>query len=828
MSMTHVSGESRPQPRKIGMQTAIALLLMLVMFAVSGGVAAAGLALPVALSAYSITSNSVAAFTELPDDLERRDLAQASTIHASDGTLLATFFAQNRLVVPLDEISEHMINAVIAIEDERFFEHNGVDTRSVVRAGLNNLQGGATQGASTITMQYVKNRLIDVAYHDQDPFAMIDARGQTMSRKAREAALAIELERHLTKYEILEGYLNLAQFGRNNIFGVETAAQFFFSKPASALTPVEAATIAGITNGPTAFDPILNPANSQRRRDLVLGNMLRNEFITPAQHAEAVAQNVTDTLNVTPVRPGCQAAGDAAFFCDYVINEIRNSPEFGETEAERISLLNRGGLRIVTTLDLTAQAAAAQQVNAHVPPGNSANLDAAIVSVEPGSGAIRAMAQNATFDPSPNPPAGSTAINFSAGPTHGSSRGFQPGSTIKPLVMAEWLRSEEHNLATRIDAGTRTHQGSAFNARCMPGGFPQWAPNNALNQRFGSVSPATAMYHSINTAFATMATQMDLCDLRDTMWSIGFRPTIVQGTLINDGAPIHNPTVNDIQINPAMVLGTQNTSPLQLAVAYATFASGGIYCDPIAILSVHDREGNSLPVPSANCVGGAIPREVALQVSYTMERSMFTGTGRTAQLAGGRPSAGKTGTNQRSAHTWFIGYTPQLSTAAWVGSHRGEQTNFNITLNGRFIRTLFGSTVAAPMWRDFMNAALVDAPPLALMQPMDDAFLPIDGYEYYCDPYYDPYCFDYEYGYYHAAAPEQPAYQPEPTPTPVPTVPPAEPPAPAPTPTPVPTPDPTPAPTPTPTPDPTPQPDPEPTPDPGDGGGEGGYDGYSS
>jgi membrane peptidoglycan carboxypeptidase len=609
---------------------------------------------------------------------------------------------------------------------------------------------------------------------------MITARQSTMSRKAREAALALEVERNLSKEEILEGYLNLAQFGVNNIFGVETAAQFFFSKPAADLTPVEAATIAGVTNAPSRFDPVRNPAASQTRRDLVLRNMLRNEFITDAEYAEAVAQNVTDTLNVTRVRPGCQAAGDAAFFCDYVINEIRNRPEFGATEADRISLLNRGGLRITTTIDLDMQAAAAAQVNGHVPPQNGANLDAAIVSVEPGTGRIKAMAQNATFDPSPRPPAGSTAINFSAGPSHGSSRGFQPGSTIKPFVMAQWLQEPGNHLGRRIDASNRERPGSAWTASCIAGGFGTWNPRNAVNQRFGTISPVTAMYHSVNTAFAAMSTEMDLCVLRDTMWDSGFRPTVVQqDNNVNNGAPIHNPVREDIQVVPAMVLGTQNTSPLALAAAYATFATGGIYCEPIAILEVVDRLGNQLPVPSANCQGGAIPREAALQVGYTMERSMFQGTGRQAALSGGRASAGKTGTTNNSAHTWFIGYTPQLSTAAWVGSHRGTQDNTNLTLNGRFIRTLFGSTVAAPMWRDFMNAAHVGLEMLPLEQPIDTGQFTDYGYWWCVDETGEEFqCYEYNGNWYRVGEREnqgQPEYHPAPPAPEYPTAPPVDP-----------------------------------------------------
>ena len=710
---------------------------MFVMLAVGGGIAATGLILPLAIGAHAATDTTITAFTEVPTALDRRELAQASTLYAENGELLATFFVQNRLVVPLEDISEHMVNAVIAIEDERFFEHAGVDFRSIIRAGVNNLRGGATQGASTITQQYVKNRLIDAAYHDNDPFGIIDAQAQTLPRKAREAALAMELERHLSKEQILEGYLNLAQFGVNNIFGVETAAQFFFSTSAADLTPVQAATIAGITNAPGRFDPIRNPELSQNRRNLVLMTMLRNGFITEAEYEDARSQPIEATLNITPVRPGCTAAGDAAFFCDYVINVIRNSPEFGATEAERISLLQSGGLRITTTLDLAMQAAAAETVMAHVPAANSANLDAAIVSVEPGTGKIRAMAQNATFDPRPSSPAGSTAINFSAGFAHGGSRGFQPGSTIKPFVMAQWLAEPDNHLGTWIDASRHSFQMAEFSAWCLAGNFAgTWTPSNAVGQRFGFISPATAMYHSVNSAFANMATEIDLCNLRDTMWNAGFRPTLVntanapltQHAAVPGGAPLGNPTREDIEIIPSMVLGIQNTSPLALASAYATFATGGIFCEPIAIVSVQDRFGNELPVPPANCQGGAMSREIALQVSYTMERSMFQGTGRIAQLANGRPSAGKTGTTNGNEQTWFIGYTPELSTAAWVGGHRGSQQNRNFTLNGRFIRQLFGSTIAAPMWRDFMNAALGDSEHTELLQPFNYwQFLDVDS-----------------------------------------------------------------------------------------------------
>jgi len=714
MSTRHAD-RPRARKRSISPKNLVALALTFVMLVTIGGASGAALALPLVLAKNGVVESTLSALTEVPFELERRELAQASSVYWADGTLMSTFFAQNRVVVPLEEISDHMINAVIAIEDERFFEHNGVDARAIIRAATNNLQGGNLQGASTITQQYVKNRLIDVAYHDGDPFGVITARNSTLARKAREAALAIELEQVLTKYEILEGYLNLAQFGRNNIFGVEQAAQFFFSKPASDLTPVEAATIAGITNAPSRFDPLANPEASQHRRNLVLFNMYRLGFIDTDEWESARTTPIQETLRVSPVQHGCQAAGDAAFFCDFVISVIRTSPEFGATEAERLDLLNRGGLRIMTTLDPAIQAAAAEQVNRHVPGQNTADLDAAIVSVENGTGHILAMAQNAIFDARPTPVPGGTAINFAAGPDTGSL-GFQPGSTLKPFIMAEWLRQPHNNLNTRIDAQSiRPISQNNWSAHCTPGfhGGAAWWPNNAVGQRFGSVTPFTAMYHSINTAFARMSLDMDLCNLRDTMWMAGFRPSASSGMM-----PLHSPQPHDIELNgPAMILGDQNTTPLALAAAYATFATGGVYCSPVAITQVLDRFGEPMAIPSANCIDNALRWDIADQVSYTLQRSMDAGTGRVARLSGGREAGGKTGTTNFNSHTWFVGYTAQMSTAAWVGNHQANAVHQNINFNGRFIRMLFGSTLAAPMWRDFMNQAHEGQPNIELFRP---------------------------------------------------------------------------------------------------------------
>ena len=596
-----------------------------------------------------------------------------------------------------------MINAVVAIEDERFWEHNGVDVRGISRALVNNFQGGDMQGASTITMQYVKNRLIDDAYRVGDWEGVAEAQSQSMARKAREASMAIALEQELSKEQILEGYLNLSQFGHGVIFGVEAAARFFFNTTAAELTPIQAATIAGITNAPARFDPTRNPRASEHRRNLVLYRMAVNGFITRAEFDAARVVPVEDTLEITPVPRGCVVAEGAAFFCQYVINTILTSPEFGETHEERHALLNRGGLRIDTTLDPHLQAIAVEEVTSHVPVDNAVGLEAAIVTVQPGTGRILAMAQNVPFNEQQDPPEGTTSVNFSAGPLQGASRGFQPGSVFKNFVLAEWLNQgrtlREHVNASRVERPQSTWHAPG----CSAFGGASWGPRNAEGHEFGPTTVLRSSYRSVNTAFATMSTHLNLCEVAQTAWDMGFRPTT--RTSAGGAVVLTNPTVEDIEVTPAMIMGTQTTSPLSIASAHATLAADGTFCEPYAISRVVGADGRDLPLPSRTCTAGAVAPNVAATMNFALEHTMTHGTGRFSRLAGGRTSAGKTGTSQGSAQTWFVGYTPQLSTAVWVGSAEGEATHFNIRWNGRFVRTLFGSTVAAPLWRDFMNRA---------------------------------------------------------------------------------------------------------------------------
>ncbi len=684
---------------------------------------AAGLVIPLAAGANAVTEQSVALFDEVPDELKPGLLSQASSVYAADGSKLATFYAQNRIVVPLDQVSQAMKDAVVSIEDERFYQHAGIDPKGVIRAFVNNAMHKPTQGASTLTQQYVKNVLIDNAEQAGAPFGIIEAREDTNARKVREMKLAIALEKTMTKDEILQGYLNVAQFGYHNIYGVETAARYFFNKSAKDLTPVEAATIAGITKAPSKFDPSIeaNQVNAQARRDAVLKKMWSLGYLPTDQRDAALATPIADTLHITPVPTGCQSAAGSAFFCTYVISEIMTSPEFGETKEDRQELLYRGGLQIHTTLDRAKQKAAEETVTSHVPAGNDAGLESAVVSVEPGTGKILAMAQNIPFDGrTENRAPGTTSVSYAADPLHGASKGFQPGSNFKPFVLAHWLK-EGHTLNEMVSATKVERPQSAWHSSCSTFGGSPWGPANAEGNLSGPISVYRATYESVNTAYATMSTMLDLCGVRQTAWDMGFRPTTRPPRADEPKAPVtlYEPTIDDVLITPAMVVGTQTTSPLQLAAAYATLASNGTYCEPIAITQVLKPDGTEMAVPSANCNPNALAPNIAATVVDAMTHT-FTerrGTARTGKLPDGRPVAGKTGTNQGSAQTWFTGFTPQLVTTVWVGEESGETYHLDTWFQGRRLRPMYGSSVAVPLWRDYMTRALEGMPWVSFPAP---------------------------------------------------------------------------------------------------------------
>jgi len=692
----------------------IGLLMVFVLLAIVGGILTAAIVVPVAAGASTVTKTATDTFYEIPTDLDIDTPSQASKIYASDGkTVLATYYSENRTVVPLSKISLNMQNAVIATEDKRFWSHGGVDVQGITRAAVSQLNGNGG-GGSTLTQQYVKNVLIQKASRAGDIEGVEAARATSMERKLKEAKLAMNVEKTKTKEQILEGYLNIAQFG-TKVYGVEAAAQYYFSKSAANLSVVEAATIAGITQRPSTFDPIANPADSERRRNTVLTLMLQQDYITQDEYNEAIATKLEDTLKVkkTAVSNGCESAGINGFFCDYVTKTIMKDPAFGETQAERMDLLYRGGLKIITTLDLDKQKQAYNILQENVPAKNEKMIGAAMSSVEPGTGKILVMTQNRKYTPSSTKQKGYTSVNYNAGPDKGGSNGFQVGSTFKAFVLAEWFK-EGHTLLESVDANKRTWQTKDFLASCANVAMKPWTPANSDGQGSGhrTVQQATAL--SINTAFVSIESKLDLCRVADTASEIGFRPTTHpdQVTAKNtDGITPDARGFYPVFPTASMVLGTQNSTPLYMAAAYATFASGGTYCEPVAITKVTDVNGKDIKVPQANCKQ-TLDSATAKAVTYALSKVISPGGGApAAALADGRPGAGKTGTTNDNLAAWFTGFTPDLATSIWMGYPDSNQVPMqNITINGRWFRNVYGSSMAAPMWKQFMDYALKDQP----------------------------------------------------------------------------------------------------------------------
>ena len=654
-----------------------------------GGVLSAGFATPFVGVTAALTKASAELFEELPSDFNVQQPSQISTLLAADGSEIAQFYAENRIVVPLSEISVNMQNAIVAVEDQRFYQHQGVDPTGMVRALVSNNSGGSRQGASTLTQQYVRNTLIETGLKNDDHKIIKDATESTVARKLREMKFALSLEQKYSKQQILEGYLNIAAFSPST-YGVEASSLHYFNKHAKDLTVAEAALLAGTTNAPSAYDPESQPELAKNRRDWVLSKMLEEKFITQEQYDEAVSSEIQ--LDVQEAPAGCGAAGNYAYFCTYVVNEILGSENFGPDVASRRQLLTRGGLKITTTLDRARQNAADGVIQARTPIGDSDGANSTIVSVEPGTGRIQALAQNTNYEDS--------QLVFAADAKHGGVElpdgnvGFQPGSTFKALILAEWLKTD-HTASQTVNASApRTYPPNTFNIPCAPElAAGSWTVNNVAGTNAGNMSVRDATKQSINVGFTEMLRQLDVCDVTQFAASIGVSKA--------DGSPLDP--------DPSLALGAKPVPPLSMANAYATFASGGKYCKPVAIDSILDASGTSMAVPSADCTQ-AMDQNVADQTAITLQATSEPGG--TAKDAGfGRAIAGKTGTTDEAENAWFVGFTPQLSTAVWIGD--AKESNRSLagrTIGGVPFPRMYGSDLAVPMWRDYMSQALANEP----------------------------------------------------------------------------------------------------------------------
>ncbi|RAY14511.1 glycosyl transferase family 51 [Actinomadura craniellae] len=658
---------------------------------VLSGVLVALILLPTACTAGLGARDTADWFQTEPSDLKTPPLPQRSKILAADGSTLATFFYENRVEVRLDQVAPVLQRAVLAIEDSRFYEHGALDTQGTLRALISNMNSGqVTQGGSGITQQYVKNLLLEQAETEQ---ARRAAAAVTPERKVRELRYAVALEKRFTKQEILQRYLNIAYFG-DGAYGIEAAARHYFSKPAGRLVLGEAAVLAGVISQPHAYNPRLNPEDSRRRRDVVLGRLAELGWVDRGT-AEAAAKAPL-TLKVTNTPNGC-VVSKAPFFCDYVRREILENPVFGRTAEERRRLLVRGGLTIRTTLDPKTQRAAQRAVDRHVPPTNSARKAAAEALVEPGTGEIKGMVVDRKLGDDRQ--RGKTWINFAADASHGTSIGMQAGSTFKVFTLAAALE-EGMPFGTRLRAERYFTPTGYRDCKGRRVGDTKPLRNSADGEGGRSFTLVTGTQHSVNTFFLALQREVGLCETVKMAERLGLRQA--------SGKPL--------QQYASFTLGFNTVSPLRVAAAYAAFGARGRYCQPVAITAITDASGRRLKVPSARC-RQVMDEDVADAVNHVLRGVLTKGTAKGMGI--GRQAAGKTGTVDNFSAAWFAGYTPDLAAAVWVGDPRGGYAHpmRGVCIGGQCYGAVYGASIPAPIWRDSMRGALSGQPAGAFVAP---------------------------------------------------------------------------------------------------------------
>jgi len=669
------------------------------------GVVVAGLVYPLAaLAGYGVKTGSDA-LQRMPVELTVVPSAQTSYVYAADGkTLLTMFYEEYRKPTALDDMSPYLTQAIVASEDTRFYAHNGVDAKGVARAFVANQQaGGVSQGASTLTMQYVRMALRDGA---QTPREALEATEQTTGRKLREMRLSIELEKRLSKQEILQRYLNSAYFG-HRAYGVFAAAQVFFSKSPKDLTLTEAAMLAGLVKAPSAYDPARGDQKAAtERRNYVIDQMQKMGTIAGAQAAAAKKSKIVLRLTTPP--NDCVSVAkkhnDWGFFCDYFRSWWLEQPAFGANPQLREENLRRGGYRIVTTIDPKIQASALEHV-LDKERRRSTYAHGEVV-VQPGTGQLKAMAVNRTYsleqdgngehsDPAkrreglkgnyPN------TVNPLLG--GGTMAGYQAGSTFKIFTMLAALDKG-------MPLSTSFYAPMVYRSKYLTGRGPascgdaHWCPKNSGASMVGRQTMWSGFGKSVNTYFVQLEQKVGAANAVRMAERLGLRwRTDVDRAMAAPG-----------RANGwgAFTLGVSDVTPVEMANVFATLAAEGKYCEPLPVTAIALSNGKPATYRGVTV---AAPRchqvvEPAVARAATDAARCVTGYGAVKGSCGGwetspmvyatlhRPVAGKSGTTDFNKTAWFCGFTPQLAAAAFVadpdnpehavGSGRGTISKFTV------------------------------------------------------------------------------------------------------------------------------------------------------
>jgi penicillin-binding protein 1A len=623
------------------------------------------------------------------DRLRPVEIGENSFVYAADGSLLGSIPAEkNRQPVPLYRISKWMRLATIAIEDRRFYEHSGIDVEGIARALAADVRAGrVVEGGSTITQQLVRNLYI--------------SREVTFERKLIEACLAVRLNNRRSKSWILENYLNTVYYG-NHAYGVQAAAQTYFSKPAWKLTLGQSALLAGLTQAPSVYDPLNKPASALRRRDQVLQAMLANGDITAAQYRAAVAER---QLHMRPGKVYTRIR--EPYFFSYVRDQLIT--QYGA------NTVRSGGLRVYTTIDRRFQQQARNAILRTLPYRD--DPAAAIVAINPANGAIKAMA-------AVTPGKRGNQFNLAAQARR------QAGSTFKTFVLTAAV-------AEGVDPDSTYYTSKPFFYQPDPT-LQAWEVSTYDRSYLGTVDIARATLSSDNTVFAQL--------------TLDLGPERVAAMAHRLGVRSNLKTKEGVYV-PSLGLGSAGVSPLDMASAYATLAAGGIYSEPMAIRKV------VLPINGGTVdteAGWGTPQRrrviadwVADEVTEILEDNMSQGTGTGAKVFFNRPAAGKTGTTDDHTDAWFCGYTPTLSTTVWVGYPQAQ-----IPMENVHGISVAGGTFPATIWNLFMRSAIGRRQPVEFPEPRSEPeWRPFDSGQYANDYYED------EEDYWSSPSPSpQPSY----------------------------------------------------------------------
>ncbi|MGN6429536.1 MAG: transglycosylase domain-containing protein [Gaiellaceae bacterium] len=571
-----------------------------------------------------------------------------SFVYADNGAFLGSIPAdKNRQPIALSQMGHWMAKATVAIEDRRFYKHGGVDYKGILRAAAKDLGAGRiVQGGSTITQQLVRNLYI--------------SRQRTFKRKIKEACLAIKLARHRSKNWILGSYMNAVYYG-NHAYGIEAAAQTYFSRRASTLTLDQSALLAGLPQAPSIFDPIHRPLDALDRRDQVLRAMWDNGAITRRQFAAAIADR---KLHLVPGKLYSRIR--EPYFFSYVRDQL--IAEYGA------NTVRAGGLRVYTTIDPRLQVAARKAIVGTL--YSRTDPASALVSIDPSTGAIRAMT-------AVTPGTSGNQFNLVAQAKR------QAGSTFKMFVLAAAVNEG-------INPQTTYYVSAPFHYQPDPL-TPAWNVTTYDHTYLGSTSIENATLHSDNTVYAQLTLDVGPAKVASMAHLLGVRSPLTT----KEGAYV-----------PSLGLGSIPVSPLDLASAYSTLAAGGIYSKPMAIRKVvlgngKEDTGAGWGKPDRKRV---ISAGVAYVVTQILEQNMQSGTGTGAYF--GRPSAGKTGTTDNYADAWFCGFTPNLEATVWIGYPRGEVPMLSV--HGIAVS---GPTFPATIWKSYMGKAVGRTQPVDFKQP---------------------------------------------------------------------------------------------------------------